>query len=120
MKAVQGKLVPGKNGSRGAKWIADSNSDYAKSLAKSWGKKGRECKVTIKVKKGTTQWLKDNGVLFDVIGDEKSVAKNVIFKSTEPGAMGIGADLLEEFNSRITGMSYATKNAKMRTMEIAI
>ena len=30
------------------------------------------------------------------------------FKTTERGAMGVGADLLEEFNKRVTGISKAT------------
>lgn len=104
-------LVRGKNGSKGAKWIAESGSEYEKSLAKAWknAKKNspHEFKVTIKVQKGTTQWLKDNGIMHEIIGAEKGVMNKVILKTTERGAMGVGVDLIEEFNKRVTGISKA-------------
>ena len=93
-----------KNGkpTRGAKWISDANGKYTINAA---GSVGHKYKVTIKVKKGTTQWLKDNGILFEITGKEKDVMNKVLIKSTEQGAYGVGADLIEEFNKRVTAIS---------------
>lgn len=99
-------LVRGmKNGkqTRGAKWISDAKGKYSLDSA---GSVGHEYKVTIKVKKGTTQWLKDNGISFDIAGKEKDFMNKVLIKSSEEGAYGVGADLLDKFNRRVTEVSY--------------
>lgn len=105
MQKANGLVRGMKNGkpTRGAKWISDANGKYTINAA---GSVGHEYKVTIKVKKGTTQWLKDNGIPFEITGKEKDVMNKVLIKSTEQGAYGVGADLIEEFNKRVTKISY--------------
>ena len=53
--------------------------------------------------------MKDNGISYDFIDDEKNFTKQVILKSNEPGAFGVGVDLLKEFNERVTSISYKKK-----------
>jgi hypothetical protein len=48
------------------------------------------------------EWLKSKGINLDDVTGEASAPDRVLFKDNEPGAMGIGNDLLEEFNSRVT------------------
>lgn len=56
--------------------------------------------MTIETKQGATKWLQSHAVSYEKMTDEKMVSKNVIIKSTESGAYGIGADLLGEFNRK--------------------
>ena len=97
---AQQKLLPGMtNGkaNRGAKWISSAKSNYRIA---SKGKKGHEYMMTIETKQGATKWLQSHAVSYEKMTDEKMVSKNVIIKSTESGAYGIGADLLGEFNRK--------------------
>lgn len=93
---VRSKGLVQKPGSRSAKWVsAGRGQDTLR-------KKGHEKLVTMEVKPGTIDWLKSKGINFDDVAGEASAPGRVLIKDNEPGALGIGNDLLEEFNSRVT------------------
>lgn len=94
--AAQG-LVP-KPGSRGAKWVSSGSAQ--KSLRRS----GHEKTVTLSVTPGTTAMLESRSVDYSRVSGEAALPGGVIVKENEPGAFGIGIDLLWEFNARVTGV----------------
>ncbi|HEY6530423.1 MAG TPA: DUF6531 domain-containing protein [Cellvibrionaceae bacterium] len=91
----RGGLVQKPN-SRSAKWVSEGRGQDTLK------KKGHEKLVTMEVKPGTIAWLKSKGINFDDVAGEASAPGRVLIKDNEPGALGIGNDLLEEFNSRVT------------------
>lgn len=96
---IKAKGLVQKPGSKSAKWVSvGRGQDTLK-------KKGHEKLVTMEVKPGTIDWLKKKGINFDDVAGEASAPKNVLLKDNEAGAMGIGNDLLEEFNQRVTKVS---------------
>ncbi len=93
-------LVPGMhNGSptRGAKWVFDLSGKYqATGLGK-----GHEKTVIFSMKDGFMDWVNSNTAVSE-FGKEIEHMGDIIRKSAEPGAMGIGVNLLDEFKKFIS------------------
>ncbi|ABC30511.1 hypothetical protein HCH_03779 [Hahella chejuensis KCTC 2396] len=88
-------LVP-KHGSRGAKWVSVKNKQESLS------KKGHEKTVTMFVEPGTIQWLESlSEDYWDMDVGEAGFPDGVFTKDNEPGAFGIGINLLDEFNEKV-------------------
>jgi hypothetical protein len=45
------------------------------------------------------------GVDYERLSGETALPKGVILKSNEPGAMGIGTEVIPLFNNHVTGVS---------------
>jgi len=84
-----------KPGSSSAKWVSTDKPQG------SLQKRGHEKTVTMEVEPGTKKWLEDQAVDWMDVPGESSLPKGVLKKSNEPGALGIGNDLLKDFNKRV-------------------
>ena len=54
------------------------------------------------MEKGTIKWLKDMGIDIESVDwKETALPNGVLTKTNEPGALGIGKDLITTFNNRV-------------------
>ena len=90
-------LVPGDGKkARKAKWVSE------KTPQKGLDNKTHKKTAVFKVEKGTTDWLKGKSKDMDkeMLG-ETSLPNGVLTKPNEQGALGIGKDLIEDFNKKV-------------------
>ncbi len=87
-------LVP-KAGSSAAKWVS------AGAAQRSLPKAGHEVTVSMQVEAGTTDWLRSLSVDFSKVKGEAALPGGVLTKGNEPGAFGIGKDVLQQFNGKV-------------------
>jgi len=65
-------------------------------------KKGHEKTVVLEVESGTKKWLDSlSEAYWDMDVGEAGFPEGVLTKGNEPGAYGIGNDVLDTFNSKI-------------------
>ena len=89
-----GGLVRGINGSRGAKWISTMDNSY---------RDVNGFEVVFDMNDDVVNRIINPRILDyeNMIGGESKNMDKVLVKSNEPGAMGIGAGVLENFNKYI-------------------
>ncbi|MES2673807.1 MAG: RHS repeat-associated core domain-containing protein [Pseudomonadota bacterium] len=85
--------------SKSAKWVSEGQGQ---STLK---KKGHEKTVIMEVKPGTTDMLKSKSVDFETVAGEASAPGSVLTKANEPGAFGVGNDVIPEFNQQVTNVT---------------
>ncbi len=59
----------------------------------------------MEVKPGTTDMLKSKSVDFETVAGEASAPGGVLTKANEPGAFGVGNDVIPEFNQQVTSVT---------------
>jgi hypothetical protein len=84
-----------KPGSRGAKWVSIGK------LQDTLRRRGHGKTAEFGVIEGAIEWLKSLAKDFDEVEGESCLPCGVITKTNEPDAMGIGNDLLGDFNKRV-------------------
>lgn len=111
IKTIENKgLVPGKNSSKGAKWVS--------YIEKSYCSKGRIA-VIFDVDDQIGELISNNTLNYEEMeGGESRNRNKILVKSNEPDAMGIGVDLLPKFNRYIKSIT-AYKIEKGRRKQIA-
>lgn len=100
-------LVRGKKDSRGAKWISTMDHSYR-------AVNGLE--VVLDMDDAVVEMIKPRILDYGkMIGGESENMNRILIKSNEPGAMGVGAQVLDEFNSYIKSISvYRTTKGKRK------
>ena len=93
-----GELVRGINGSRGAKWISTMDNSY---------RDVNGLEVVLDMNDDVVNSIIKPRVLDyeNMIGGESKNMDKVLVKSNEPGAMGIGVGILENFNQYIKSIT---------------